>query len=351
MKTPERSARRSSDYFEEPGHEVAERPSLVPPNDPTLMFANAGMVQFKDVFTGRDSAATSARPPRRSASASAASTTTSRTSASPRATTRSSRCSATSRSATTSRRTRSRFAWELLTKTSRRPDRSGWSSPSSAARRASRPTTRRARSGRRSPASATSASSASARSDNFWQMGDTGPVRAVLRDPLLLRRRQARPRALRRGARRPTARGWVEIWNLVFMQFERARDGRRRSCRCRRRRSTPARASSASPRVVQGVRSQLRHRSAARRIVERAARARAASRYGGDAEPDDVSMRVIADHARTHGVPDRRGRVARSRRARVRAAPRHAPRDPPRASARASSEPFLHEVRAARSSS
>ena len=27
---------------------------LVPPNDPTLMFANAGMVQFKDVFTGKE---------------------------------------------------------------------------------------------------------------------------------------------------------------------------------------------------------------------------------------------------------------------------------------------------------
>ena len=41
-------------YFEKNGHSVVESSSLVPQNDPTLLFTNAGMVQFKDVFLGKD---------------------------------------------------------------------------------------------------------------------------------------------------------------------------------------------------------------------------------------------------------------------------------------------------------
>jgi alanyl-tRNA synthetase len=40
------------DYFRRNGHEVVASSPLVPRNDPTLMFTNAGMVQFKNVFTG-----------------------------------------------------------------------------------------------------------------------------------------------------------------------------------------------------------------------------------------------------------------------------------------------------------
>ena len=42
------------DYFAGAGHSVVESSPLVPRNDPTLMFTNAGMVQFKNVFTGAE---------------------------------------------------------------------------------------------------------------------------------------------------------------------------------------------------------------------------------------------------------------------------------------------------------
>jgi alanyl-tRNA synthetase len=40
------------DYFKKNDHQIVESSNLVPNNDPTLMFANSGMVQFKNVFTG-----------------------------------------------------------------------------------------------------------------------------------------------------------------------------------------------------------------------------------------------------------------------------------------------------------
>lgn len=41
-------------YYAKQGHEIVASSSLIPNNDPTLMFVNSGMVQFKDVFTGKE---------------------------------------------------------------------------------------------------------------------------------------------------------------------------------------------------------------------------------------------------------------------------------------------------------
>ena len=42
------------EFFQSRGHAIVASSSLVPGNDPTLLFTNAGMVQFKDVFLGKD---------------------------------------------------------------------------------------------------------------------------------------------------------------------------------------------------------------------------------------------------------------------------------------------------------
>lgn len=54
MKTVRDIRRTFLDYFARYGHHVVPSSPLVPHNDPTLMFTNAGMVQFKNIFTGQE---------------------------------------------------------------------------------------------------------------------------------------------------------------------------------------------------------------------------------------------------------------------------------------------------------
>ena len=55
MKTSNDIRQSFLEFFKSKDHEIISSSSLVPSNDPTLLFTNAGMVQFKDVFLGRES--------------------------------------------------------------------------------------------------------------------------------------------------------------------------------------------------------------------------------------------------------------------------------------------------------
>ena len=196
-------------YFEQHGHRVVPSSPLVPGDDPTLLFTNAGMNQFKDLFLGREKRDYT------------------------RATT-SQKCMRVSGkhndldNVGPSHRHHTFFemlgnfsfgdyfkkdahAVRLGAADRRLEDAAGPARRrrSSRARTASRATTRPTTSGG-SSACPPIASSSSARDDNFWQMGDTGPCGRCSEIYLRARRhRRAIPE--------------IEIWNNVFMEFERQR--------------------------------------------------------------------------------------------------------------------------------
>jgi alanyl-tRNA synthetase len=297
------------DYFRERGHAVVGSAPLVPANDPTLMFTNAGMVQFKDVFTGKEK-----REYTRAAS--------------------SQKCirisgkhndlenvGVTARHHTFFemlgnfsfgdyfKREAIAFAWEFVTRVLGIPAErlvvtvfggEGALPADDEAVALWREVTgfgdeRILRCGA---------------ADNFWSMGDTGPCGPCTEIHYFHGDGAA---DLTRFGEEPAAdgSGWTELWNLVFMQFERHDDGR----------LEPLPAPSIDTgsglerlaAVQQGVRSNY-DTDLLRPVVDLAARI-GGKRYGGTLAPDDVSMRVIADHARTaafliaEGVfPDREGR-------------------------------------------
>ena len=172
--------------------------------------------------------------------------------------------------------------------------------------------------------------------DNFWQMGDTGPCGPCSEIHYCLGLDDIDPRTF---GDEPASdgRGWFELWNLVFMQFERHQDGQMVLL------PAPSIDTGAGLEriavVSQGVLSNY-DTDLLRPIVELAAEI-SEKRYRGTQSHDDISMRVIADHARTtaflisEGVfPDKEGRAYVLRRV-MRRAIRHGHR-------LGIAEPFLH---------
>jgi alanyl-tRNA synthetase len=211
------------EYFKRQGHAIVASSPLVPSNDPTLLFTNAGMVQFKDVFLGHDK-----RPYVRA--------------------TTSQRCvraggkhndlenvGYTARHHTFFemlgnfsfgdyfKRDAIRFAWELLTKEYGLDASRMWVTVYQTddqaydiwANEIKVPKERIARIGDKPGGH-------KFQSDNFWQMGDTGPC-----GPCTEIFWDHGPGIPGGPPGSPEADGdrYIEIWNLVFMQFNRDESG------------------------------------------------------------------------------------------------------------------------------
>ena len=213
------------DFFASKGHEIVPTSSLVPGNDPTLLFTNAGMVQFKDVFLGLDP-----RPYSRA--------------------TTSQRCvraggkhndlenvGYTARHHTFFemlgnfsfgdyfKEDAIKFAWEFLTDVLKLPKAKLWVTVYAEDDEAYNiwtqqmgiPSDRITRIGDNKGARYAS--------DNFWQMGDTGPCGPCTE---IFYDHGEHIWGGPPGTPEEDGDRYIEIWNLVFMQYERTKDGEMR---------------------------------------------------------------------------------------------------------------------------
>lgn len=276
------------DYFERHGHAVRPSSSLVPADDPTLLFTNAGMVQFKRVFLGEEEvsfkrAVTSQKCLRVSGKHNDLE-----------------EVGVTARHHTFFemlgnfsfgdyfKREAVAFAWQLITEEFGIPSDRLWATVHYSDNEAFRlwqevaglPETRVLRLGDQ---------------DNFWQMGDTGPC-----GPCSELHYDARPDG-EWGTDLPVEAfveageqgDFLELWNLVFMQFDRGADGE----------LTPLPAPSIDTgaglerlaSVLQGVRSNY-ETDLFVSLIEHAVQAVGVP-YESET-PSGVSYRVLADHAR-----------------------------------------------------
>jgi alanyl-tRNA synthetase len=327
------------DFFAARGHAVQKSAPLVPRNDPTLMFVNAGMVPFKDVFTGKET-----RPYKRATSAQKCIRISGKHNDLENV-------GVTARHHTFFemlgnfsfgdyfKEDAVAFCWELLTKGYGLPkDRMVFTvfggEPGVPADDEARELWKRVAGVSDDRVFRLGAA------DNFWQMGETGPCGPCTEVHFYLGKLEhgAPDYATFGQEPAPDGTGWFEIWNLVFMQFDRSADGLSPlPAPCVDTGMGLERIAS----VVQGVTSNY-DIDLLRGLVEETATI-AGKKYGATAADDDVSMRVVADHARTtaflvaEGIfPDRDGREYVLRRV-MRRAIRHGHRLGIR-------EPFLHRV-------
>lgn len=203
------------DYFASQQHSIVASSSLIPGNDPTLLFTNAGMVQFKDVFLGRDKRAyTRATSSQRCVRAGGKHNDLENVGYTARHHTFFEMLGNFS-FGDYFKREAIQFAWEFLTKVLNLPEEKLWVTVFHEDQEAEDiwlkemgvSPERFSRLGEK---------------DNFWQMGDTGPCgpcseifydhgEGVWGGPP--------------GSPEEDGDRYIEIWNLVFMQFDRQPDG------------------------------------------------------------------------------------------------------------------------------
>jgi alanyl-tRNA synthetase len=327
------------DFFRGHGHEVVPSGPLVPPNDPTLLFANAGMVQFKDLFTGREKRAYKrATSSQKCIRISGKHNDLEAVGPSPRHHTFFEMLGNFS-FGDYFKEQAIVFAWDFLTKTLCLPtDKMIFTYFKG---EEGIPMDEQARDlWRKLTGFGDDRIRGLGMADNFWQMGDTGPCGPCSEIHFYhgegVRLEQFGEEQT------PEGYGWMEIWNLVFMQFERSIvDGAAKLDPLPAPSIDTGAGLERVSGVVQGKTSNY-DVDLLRDIVEFVARL-AGKNYGGTMSPDDVSMRVIADHARTTAflmaegiLPDRTGREYVLRRV-MRRAVRHGHR-------LGIGRPFLHEA-------
>jgi len=210
------------DFFAQKNHEIIASSSLVPGNDKTLLFTNAGMVQFKDVFIGKDERSYS------------------RATSSQRCVRAGGKHNDLENVGYTARHhtffemlgnfsfgdyfkeDAITFAWEYLTKVANLPPEKLWITVYEEDDEAANiwinkigiPADRLSRIGDKS--------GKKHESDNFWAMGDTGPCGPCSE---IFYDHGEHIWGGPPGTPEEDGDRYIEIWNLVFMQYNRAKDG------------------------------------------------------------------------------------------------------------------------------
>jgi alanyl-tRNA synthetase len=277
------------DYFVSKGHVHVPSSSLVPANDPTLLFTNSGMVQFKDVFLGIDRRAyTRATTSQRSVRAGGKHNDLENVGYTARHHTFFEMLGNFS-FGDYFKREAIRYAWELLTTRYGLPAERLWATVYIDDDEAYDIWTRDIGIAPERCIRIGDNKGAKYASDNFWQMADTGPC-----GPCSEIFYDHGPDVFGGPPGSPDAEGdrYIEIWNLVFMQYDRQRAGDGFSM-------TPL----PKPCVDTGMGLErlaavLQHVHSNYEIDLFAALIKAAARETGAADHDSPSLKVIADHIR-----------------------------------------------------
>lgn len=273
-------------FFKSKGHTIVPSSSLVPGNDPTLLFTNSGMVQFKDVFTGKESRSyTRATSSQRSVRAGGKHNDLENVGYTARHHTFFEMLGNFS-FGDYFKRDAIQYAWELLTQVYKLPAEKLWVTVYQEddeaydiwAKEVGVPAERIIRIGDNKGARYAS--------DNFWQMADTGPC-----GPCSEIFYDHGPDIWGGPPGSPEEDGdrYIEIWNLVFMQFE--RDAAGNMPRLPRPCVDTGMGLERIAAVLQGVHSNYEIDLFQHLIA-------AAARETGVKDLENNSLKVIADHIR-----------------------------------------------------